>query len=69
MVGDQKLSFGGDGKSPAGSALLKSIGSVGTSKQNNDIAKVLHPLIEKNLGIKQDRYTITELSQLRSLAN
>ncbi|KAF8357269.1 mif-1 [Pristionchus pacificus] len=58
VIGDQKLSFGGDGKSPAGSALLKSIGSVGTSKQNNDIAKVLHPLIEKNLGIKQDRLYI-----------
>ncbi|GMT19028.1 hypothetical protein PFISCL1PPCAC_10325 [Pristionchus fissidentatus] len=58
VVGDQKISFGGDSKAPAGSAILKSIGSLGTSKLNNDIAGVLHPLLEKSLGIKQNRLYI-----------
>ena len=61
VLGSQKLSFAGDSSAPAASAVLQSIGGVGTSKANNDIAGVLHPLVEKLFGVPQSRHDLFSL--------
>uniref|UniRef100_A0A8R1DQT2 L-dopachrome isomerase n=1 Tax=Caenorhabditis japonica TaxID=281687 RepID=A0A8R1DQT2_CAEJA len=50
----QSITFGGTTE-PAGHAVLRSIGGVGTSKQNNAIAAEVFPIIEKHLGIPGNR--------------
>ncbi|KAF1761946.1 hypothetical protein GCK72_010205 [Caenorhabditis remanei] len=54
---DQSISFAGTTQ-PAGFAILKSIGGVGTSKQNNAISNKLFPLFKEYLGIPSDRFYI-----------
>lgn len=52
---DQGILYAGTTE-PAGFAVLKSIGGVGSAKQNNAISAVVFPIIEKHLGIPGNRY-------------
>ncbi|CAI2349015.1 unnamed protein product [Caenorhabditis sp. 36 PRJEB53466] len=54
---DQAITFAGT-TDPAGFAVLKSIGGVGTSKQNNNLASEIFPIIEKHIGIPGNRLYI-----------
>ncbi|CAL2036698.1 CBN-MIF-1 protein [Caenorhabditis brenneri] len=54
---DQAISFAGTTE-PAGFAVLKSIGGVGSSAQNNKISAAVFPIIEKHLGIPGNRLYI-----------
>ncbi|CAB60512.1 L-dopachrome isomerase [Caenorhabditis elegans] len=54
---DQGILYAGTTE-PAGFAVLKSIGGVGSAKQNNAISAVVFPIIEKHLGIPGNRLYI-----------
>lgn len=54
IVPDQLMAWGGNDK-PCGTAVLMSIGCLGV-EENKKHAKVLYPLLEKELGIPGDRF-------------
>ncbi|UMM23089.1 hypothetical protein L5515_003977 [Caenorhabditis briggsae] len=58
---DQAISFAGTTQ-PAGFAVLKSIGGVGTAKQNNAISDKVYPIITQHVGIPGDRLYIEFVS-------
>lgn len=57
LTSDQAITFAGT-TDPAGFAVLKSIGGIGTAKQNNNLAAEVFPIIEKHLGIPGNRLVV-----------
>lgn len=56
------MTWGGNDDKPCGTATLMSIGCLGV-EQNKKHAAVLYPLLKKELGIPDDRYTVHFIHQ------